>query len=335
MIYGMLLWPHANSRYQDAVKPLALGEMALLLRAAGLSAQPEWTRAAQTDILLFEAPALTMRQMDMLRRHSAIYLLCQMEGDLLRPLWGPADPFLGQDISGILKYKGKTNEAFTRLLMNYALCAGDFAGSFDQPLRLLDPMCGRGTALFEGLNRGYHAYGADVDRSGLEEGRRFLKRYLEYHRIKHKNRDRALTLPGGKSAQVRGFEIQPRETDPGESREAAFICQDAALAAQALPKQYFHLAVCDLPYGVQHAPGGKDGFDPLLARVLPQVYRVLKPGGAVALSFNTYTLPSDRVKGHLAEAGFQVCQDAPYGGLTHWVEQAILRDVAVGVKRSH
>ena len=40
MIYGMLLWPHANSRYQDAVKPLALGEMALLLRAAGLSAQP-------------------------------------------------------------------------------------------------------------------------------------------------------------------------------------------------------------------------------------------------------------------------------------------------------
>ena len=61
MIYGMLLWPHANSRYQDAVKPLALGEMALLLRAAGLSAQPEWTRAAQTDILRFEAPALTMR----------------------------------------------------------------------------------------------------------------------------------------------------------------------------------------------------------------------------------------------------------------------------------
>ena len=212
---------------------------------------------------------------------------------------------------------------------------GFFAGGFDQPLRLLDPMCGRGTALFEGLNRGYHAYGADVDRSGLEEGRRFLKRYLEYHRIKHKSRDRALTLPGGKNAQVRGFEIQPRETDPGESREAAFICQDAALAAQALPKQYFHLAVCDLPYGVQHAPGGKDGFDPLLARVLPQVYRVLKPGGAVALSFNTYTLPSDRVKGHLAEAGFQVCQDAPYGGLTHWVEQAILRDVAVGVKRSH
>ena len=96
MIYGMLLWPHANSRYQDAVKPLALGEMALLLRAAGLSAQPEWTRAAQTDILLFEAPALTMRQMDMLRRHSAIYLLCQMEGDLLRPLWGRRTPSWGK-----------------------------------------------------------------------------------------------------------------------------------------------------------------------------------------------------------------------------------------------
>ena len=80
MIYGMLLWPHANSRYQDAVKPLALGEMALLLQSAGLKAQPEWTRAAQTDILRFEAPALTIGQMEMLRRHSAIYLLCQWKG---------------------------------------------------------------------------------------------------------------------------------------------------------------------------------------------------------------------------------------------------------------
>ena len=92
----------------------------------------------------------------------------------------PGGPLPGTRFIGHFKYKGKTNEAFTRLLINYALCAGDFAGNFDQPLRLLDPMCGRGTALFEGLNRGYHAYGADVDRNGLEEGRRFLKRYLEY-----------------------------------------------------------------------------------------------------------------------------------------------------------
>ena len=193
----------------------------------------------------------------MLRRHSAIYLLCQMEGDLLRPLWGPADPFLGQDISGILKYKGKTNEAFTRLLMNYALCAGDFAGSFDQPLRLLDPMCGRGTALFEGLNRGYHAYGADVDRSGLEEGRRFLKRYLEYHRIKHKNRDRALTLPCGKNAQVRGFEIQLGRRTRGKAGRPLSSARTRPWPPRPCPNSIFTWRCATCPTGCSTPPAAR------------------------------------------------------------------------------
>lgn len=337
MTYGMLLWPHANSRYQEAVRPLAMGEIKLLLNSAGVEAQPEWVRIAGAYWLRFDCRELTQRQQALLCRHSAMYLLCQMEDGSLRPLSGPEAPYLGSDLTGILKYKGKTNEAFTRLLINYALCAGNFANDFDRALCLMDPMCGRGTALFEALNRGYHAFGADASRGELDEGYRFLKKYLEYHRMKHTARERSLTLPAGKSASMRSLELAPSRQafDQGDTRQAAFICQDAALAAQALPENRFHLAVCDLPYGVQHGPSGKGGFDRLLPHTLPQLRRVLKPGAALALSFNTYTLPLAKVRSHLAEAGFNVCQGGPYEGLAHWVEQAIVRDVAVGVKPTH
>lgn len=333
MKYGMLLWPHANARYQQAVMPLALGEMELLLKTAGISAQPVCERIAQTDWITFESQELSPRHLSIIGRHGAMYLLCQMENDLMRPVNGANDPYLGRDLSGILKYKGKTNEAFTRSLINYALCSSDFALE-EGPLSLLDPMCGRGTALFEGLNKGYHVWGGDISKTDLDEGARFLKKYLEYHRIKHKQKEGSLTLPGGKSAPVKTLEFAPDKEafDEGDTRRASFVCQDAALALRALPQGSFHLAVCDLPYGIQHGPGGRDNFDQLLKKVLPCVHRALKKGGAVALSFNTHTLPAQKVLLALEEAGFTPCRDAAYQGLEHWVEQAIVRDLAVGVK---
>ena len=51
------------------------------------------------------------------------------------------------------KYKGKTNEAFTMHLINQALCAAKLPEG--RPVTLLDPMCGRGTTLFQAVNRGF------------------------------------------------------------------------------------------------------------------------------------------------------------------------------------
>ena len=55
---------------------------------------------------------------------------------------------LGGDLSGVLKYKGKTNEMFTGMLVNLAVFSSEYAKWFDRPLQVLDPMCGRGTTLF-------------------------------------------------------------------------------------------------------------------------------------------------------------------------------------------
>lgn len=337
MTYAMLLWPHANSRYQEAVRPLALGELRLLLGAAGLAGTPQYRSIAEADWLTFEADALSPRQLALISRHSSAYFLARIEGELLRPVAPRAQGYLGRDLSGILKYKGKTNEAFTRLLINYALASGDFSGAFDQPLNLFDPMCGRGTTLFEALARGYNACGADLSRADIDEGYRFLKKYLEYHRLKHRTRETSLSLPGGKSAPMRSIALAADKEAfvSGDVREVSFICQDAALAARALPANSFHMAVCDLPYGVQHGPAGEGGFDKLLERALPALNRALKPGAALALSFNINTLPAARVREHIVRAGFALCEGEPYEGLAHWVEQAITRDVALGVKLSH
>jgi len=59
----------------------------------------------------------------------------------------------------IQRYKGKTNEQFTKLLCNVTLSVSAHARDWPgRRLRILDPVCGRGTSLNQGL-----VYGFDVD----------------------------------------------------------------------------------------------------------------------------------------------------------------------------
>jgi Predicted DNA modification methylase len=334
MKYGILLWPHANSRYQEAVEPLALAELRLLLSATGIQAEVNTQTVCGASLLCFESEPLTPRQCALIERHSMMYLLCVVQGDLLQPIGGKTPPYLGSDLSGILKYKGKTNEAFTRLLMNLSLCASDFTDRFDDKLALIDPMCGRMTTLFEAVNRGYDAYGIDCDSKELSEGLKFFKKYLEYHRFKHQACEQSLTLQGKLSARLRTFDFanDPQAYKEGKTIHLAGIGQDSELSLNALGKEKFHLAAFDLPYGVQRGPGGKDSFEQLLKRTLIALKRTLKKGGAVAISFNSYTLPTQAARQLLETAGFAVMSGGDYNEFKHWVEQAIVRDIVIGKK---
>jgi tRNA G10 N-methylase Trm11 len=99
--------------------------------------------------------------------------------------------------------------------------------------------------------------------------------------------------------------------------------------------QSVHLIIADLPYGVQHAPrqGQRiESFQPMLEKALPGWYDILMPGGAIALSFNTYTLKKADLAVHMKKAGFSICDSPPYDDFDHWVEQAVQRDLIVAVK---
>ena len=335
MRYRMLLWPHANARYQVEAVKLAAAELELML--ARLS--PGAEIAADDSLGL---PCLDIRvdraldgaAIDALRGHSLLYGLFEDRDSLLAPVAGRMPARVGEDLPAVLKYKGKTNEMFLRLLINAALYAGEFWRQADGPLAMLDPMCGRATALFVAANCGWDAVGTDVDRADLKEAEKYFKRYLEYHRFKHTVARSSRTLKQGGSAPECRFEYA---ADAGAQRRClSLIGLDAARTGEALGKNAFHVIACDLPYGVRHDAQLSGGAKPkgnwlevLLQRCLPGWKSALKPGGAMAISFNAQNMKSERIRALMAGAGLEVMSGGPWDGFSHWVEQAITRDVAV------
>ena len=339
MRYRLLLWPHANARYQQETRKLAQAELELMLARHVPGARCAVDEGADMPCLTIDAPGpLDAGTVEAVRCHSLLYGLFEARDDgSLVPVAGRAATRLGPDLPAILKYKGKTNELFLEMLINAALYAGDYWDA-DGPLELLDPMCGRATAPFIALNRGWNAVGADVDRADLKEAERFFRRYLEYHRFKHTLTRESRTLEKGRAAPLCRFEYAPdaRAFRKGEARTLSLVNLDATLAAEALGKDAFHIIACDLPYGVRHDAQLSRGADrrgnwleTLLAKALPDWRAALKPGGTVAVSFNAQNFSLVRVRDLMARNGFEVMQGGAYDEFAHWVEQAITRDIAV------
>ena len=334
MKYCMLLWPHANVRYQNESLKLAQSELQLMLDVFAPEAEicvgGQMNLPALEIVLPTEMPTELMRAM---RRHSLMYALFEECDDgLMRLIASRADAYVGADLPGVLKYKGKTNELFLQLLINAALYSGGFARS-DDALNLLDPMCGRGTSLFAAANYGWNTAGTDVDKNDLAEAEKFLKRYFEYHHMKYTFARGSRTLAGsaGRNAPAMRFEFSDcaQGFKRGDTRTMQLVLSDAADARAIFGKEKFHAVVCDLPYGVQHAGVG-GSVETLLKKALPAWREALKKGGTVALSFNAQTLKREKVRALLSEAGFEVKTGGTYDEFTHWVEQAVTRDIAVG-----
>jgi len=270
-------------------------------------------------------------------RHSSICLAAQVgEGDALLPLVRHVQGVLPDDLPHVLKYKGKTNADFTYLMLHCAKAASTFAQT-DAPLRVLDPMCGKATTLFCAMCEGNNAVGIETDLKSLQEADTYYARFLKLHRLKHKRTEQSRTLPKGGSAHSVTFEAaaDAQTMKQGETVSLEMINGDAARAAEMVKPNSCHLIVSDLPYGVQHAPkenGGMSALSRLLKRVAPGCVKALKPGGAVVFSFNLNTLRRKEVEQVLAEAGLDVLTEGPYADFSHWVEQAVDRDVVIARK---
>ncbi len=254
---------------------------------------------------------------------SAFEFLDAADGPLLRPLDPAAPRQLPRELAEIRRYKGKTSELFTRVLVNLSLFAGRFLTHPNVRLRVLDPLAGGGTTLFAALAGGHDAFGIEQERRDIETTAAFVGEYCREARIPH-------STVHDKAKRRFRFELGPRHDQrllvlaQGDARDADFVLADVRGGAR------FHAIATDLPYGIQH-----DGAAVTLVReALPAWERVLLPGGAMALAWDATRLPRERLTEVVtANSGLTVRDDGPYAELGHRVDRVIKRrDVLVAVK---
>lgn len=340
MEYAFQLTPHPNANYRQALVKLGSAEITCMFAALGREVSPQVLSMGGVPFFVVDCPALTGEDLAALSPMSCACLWARREGEALYPLERPTAPYVPVDMAEILKYKGKTNAAFTTLMLNLARAHSAFARQ-TQPLTVLDPMCGKGTTLYCALSQGMNAVGMDRDRRDLREAMDFVNRYLQMHRFKHSLTQSSRSVLRGAAIPEAVYTLANDRASyqAGDTRTLRFWLGDARQAGQLLRKTPVELLVTDLPYGVQHAPeggGNPDGrpgrpesFEQLLRRMLPAWREAVRPGGAMALSFNTFTVRRRTLAGWAQEAGWQPLEQPPLNDLAHDVEQAVNRDVLI------
>ena len=249
-----------------------------------------------------------------------------VEGPFLRPLETSFAPFLPLEMAEIRRYKGKTNEVFTRVLLNIAVFAGAYSNQCTGQLRVLDPLAGGGTTLFLALAAGYDAFGIEHQRQDVDTTVVFIRQYLNSIHMPYKELDERSRRAGRRYQ----FEIGRKDATHSLVLAHGDTCE-ANLHMQEVPGgSHMHAIVGDLPYGIQHF-GEISG---MLSKALPVWESMLLPGGTIALAWNATRIDRTAIT-ELVERHSQlrVRNDPPYAQLAHTVDRVIKkRDILVAVK---
>lgn len=397
--YALLILPATNRVYAEASVDLLRAELAVFdeRALAGRLGEVEQARLGGVPYLLFTADELSGRDLAYLSQLSSLYALFEVFGgsdaDLrLRPVGLTPLAVFDDDLLTIQKYVGKTNEYFTRLLLNVTVLSSDFADSMlDRRLHVFDPLCGRGTTLNQALMYGYDATGLELDGKDVEAYSAFIRTWLKRKRLKHHaeftpvRRERALI--GRRLHVTLGADKEAYKA--GDALSLTVVNGDTTRARDFFRPRSFDVVVADAPYGVRHGSqaggGGSEGSGDgdgssggggssggsgrkaggggrrseggragrrdarrgtaagrssglsrrpldLLTAAMPGWAELLRPGGAVGISWNVHGASRDAAAQVLADAGLDVCEGPAYEGFRHRVDQAIIRDILVARK---
>ncbi len=331
MVYTFELIKHPNVHYRDAVVSLSRCELLSMLHALKADCPVEVETLGRSPFLVFECRELSVRELAYLAGHSSVSFMAERVKDsLLRPLAVQAGPYLPEDLPEILKYKGKTAVPFTRMMVNTAAALTPWALAPDK-MTFLDPVCGRGTGCFCAICAGMDAVGLDQSARDVKEASDYFARYLKHRRLKHRVSSRSETV---RKTAVPVTEFTFADTkehyQDGDTRRLALACADTSLSPALFRRNPAHVIAADLPYGIQHAPWSDrkpETLEGFLMRALPAWKQSLVPGGAIALSYNTLTLPDRVVLDAVRSAGLVPAEESWMSGLAHEVEQAVVRNV--------
>jgi SAM-dependent methyltransferase len=339
--YAFLILPAANRVYGEAAPRLTTSELAVFGERAlgGRLGEIAETTIGGLPYVTFTADALTEDDLASLANLSSIYALFAVEGELLRPLpLRPLDRF-SSDLLTIPKYPGKTNEHFTRLLLNVtALSAAAPRDMLSRRLAVLDPLCGRGTTMNQAMMYGYDAAGVDVDGGDFDAYGLFIRTWLKSKRLKHDAESSSVSRSGtavGRRLDIR-YALSRDLYKQGDLHKLTVVNADTLRCREFFRAGAFDLLVADAPYGVQHGSHEGGGLSrrplDLLREAVPVWVPLLRPGGALGISWNTQVARREELVALLASHGLEVPDAGPYRGFLHRVDQAIVRDLVVGRK---
>ncbi|MEO7589344.1 MAG: site-specific DNA-methyltransferase [Arachnia sp.] len=327
----LLRTPSANRVYAGEAAALSAAELEICAPLVRDVADQE---LAGIGYLGFSTDELTDEHLAVIATQSSAFALFEQEGDMLRPLRLPVVEVLDDDLVTIPKYQGKTNEQFTRLLLNVTLAAVEREAT--GPRQVLDPLAGRGTTLSSALLLGHDGYGVDADDKAFEQMAAFLKTWLRRKRLKHTADVRPVRRDGKAVGKRFDATIRPE----GRIMQLTMFTGDTRDSADLFGKKKFDAIVTDAPYGVVHGSttdvrgGGKRDRTP--ARLLKDAVGVwasqLMHGGALGLSWNTFGMAREDLAALLEAEGLVVKSEGPWERFAHRVDASIRRDLMVAVK---
>jgi hypothetical protein len=336
MKLALKITPQRSTQYANMAEVLAAPELLASPVGPAIQEIAPVTLAGQSYLLVtLDDPLSSSTVMPILSRLGAtseVYQyfenLGEVEGPLLRPIEPQFTPFVPLEMAEVRRYKGKTNEVFTQVLLNMALFAGAYAGRFPERLRILDPLAGGGTTLFLGLAAGYDAFGIELERQDVETTAVFTRQYLHSEHIPYKELDER----GRRAGRRYQFEIGQK----GATRLLVLAHGDASQADLHMREvpggPRMHAVVGDLPYGIQHF-GEIAG---ILRKALPIWESMILPGGTLALAWNATRIErANMVELVEQHTHLKVRNDPPYTHLVHTVDRVIKRrDILAGVKET-
>jgi hypothetical protein len=332
----ILLAPSANRVYASEANRLVAAELKIML---GAHDHPviEPVAVAGIEYLAVATDSLDEPIMLALGRLSGFYAAFQREQDRLLPIEVNTPDLFDDDLVTIPKYAGKTNEQFTRLLINVTLAS--MRRPIDGPVSILDPLCGRGTTLSTAMMLGCNAAGVEAELRAVEAYAAYLRTYWRRKRLKHSLELNQVRREG----TIIGKRLEAEVMPVGGNRPIALtvFSGDTRQSAVLFGKRRFDAVLADAPYGVVHGSqtdvrgvsGKRDrSAAGLIGDALPVWAGQLKTGGALGLSWNAIGLRRERLLELLAGAGLEPLEFGPYRDFEHRVDSSIRRDVVVAVK---
>ncbi|HBY98399.1 MAG TPA: hypothetical protein DEP84_31410 [Chloroflexi bacterium] len=317
--------PQRSAQYAALASALAEPELRLSPLAPLIDTIRPTTLAGQAYLLLdltAEPDEAQQRALWQLGATSEFYWYFERlgteAGPFLKPCQPAFDPFFPPELVEARRYRGKTNELFTTVILNLARWSRPPEASTGH-LRVLDPLMGGGTTLFVALRQGHDAVGIEKERQDVESTDVFLRKFLEAERIKHHRKAERVSGVSGRRwlcTIQRGTRQLHVVLINGDTRLAPVLMANIPGGGLA------DLIVADLPYGVQHQVHLHD----LLRASLPAWAAVAQPETVLALSWDATRLPRATMIAWIEEGGdWQVLTGGVYDTLAHPVDRVIKR----------